>query len=297
MVAIWSMVISTWRRQGLLQAKWNVQVMMSMFGICLDDDILFISAALSVPATILTLNEECFQTSVCWRIQQWGGALPFSLTTHQLVWLSLGVISSMPAKLSWYLAFHLVKSSPLHLCFVKWDYSIPTISLGNLYQNTMVTWERVQCFTLNINKLGWMLESVIWMLHLHQRPEFFYDASFNIKSAQQFQYWFDIYCKHAFINCMHDYDDYTQPILVTEVFMNYLLLSKQIFPLHWEFLACCHGISARDSEDLQDYMESQVFMILLNLQRFANFWSLKHIGQWLFLQHIMNGVQRTWWAT
>jgi hypothetical protein len=53
--------------------------------------------------------------------------------------------------------------------------------------------------------------------------------------------------------------------------MNYLLLSKQIFPLHWEFLAHCPSIDARDSDDLQEYKERQVFLILLNLQHLANF--------------------------
>ncbi len=35
-------------------------------------------------------------------------------------------------------------------------------------------------------------------------------------AAPQFQYWFDRYCKHAFIKCMNGYNDYSQPLPVQE---------------------------------------------------------------------------------
>jgi hypothetical protein len=104
----------------------------------------------------------------------------------------------------------------------------------------------------------------------------FQESSFKTKRAQQFQHWFDCYCEDAFLNCMNSYNDYSQPLLVPDDFMNYLFLSKRIFPQQWEFLATTHGICYRDGDDLQDYKERQIFMTLLNLQWLANFQTLKH---------------------
>ena len=104
----------------------------------------------------------------------------------------------------------------------------------------------------------------------------FHDSSFKTERAQRFQYWFDHYCKHAFLNCMNSYNDYSQPLIVPDDFMNYLYLSKRIFPQQWEFLSTAHGIYSRDADNLQDYKERQLFMVLLNLQRLANFRTLKH---------------------
>ena len=56
------------------------------------------------------------------------------------------------------------------------------------------------------------------------------ESSFKTERAQQFQHWFDRYCEHAFLNCMNSYNDYSQPLLVPDDFMNYLYLSKHIFP-------------------------------------------------------------------
>ena len=58
--------------------------------------------------------------------------------------------------------------------------------------------------------------------------------------------------------------------------MNYLYLSKCIFPQQWKFLSMAHGIYSRDADNLQDCKERQIFMVLLNLQRLANFRTLKH---------------------
>ena len=94
----------------------------------------------------------------------------------------------------------------------------------------------------------------------------FHDSSFKTKRIQQFQYWFDRYCEHAFLNCINSYNDYSQPLLVPDDFMNYLKLLKRIFPQQWEVLAMAHGIYSRNADNLQDYKEHQIFMVLLNLQ-------------------------------
>ena len=75
---------------------------------------------------------------------------------------------------------------------------------------------------------------------------------------------------------MNSYKNNSQPLLVPDDFMNYLYLSKRIFPQQWEFLATARGIYSRDADNLQDYKERQIFMVLLNLQRLADFQTLKH---------------------
>jgi hypothetical protein len=75
---------------------------------------------------------------------------------------------------------------------------------------------------------------------------------------------------------MNSYNNYSQPLPVPDDFMNYLNLSKRIFPQQWEFLSMACGIYSRDADNLQDYTECQIFMVLLNLQRLANFRTLKH---------------------
>jgi hypothetical protein len=99
----------------------------------------------------------------------------------------------------------------------------------------------------------------------------FHDSSFKTERAQRFQYWFDHYCEHSFLNCMNSDNDYSQLLIVPDDFMNYLYLSKRNFPQQWEFLATARGIYSRDANSLQDYKERQIFMVLLNLQRLANF--------------------------
>ncbi len=48
----------------------------------------------------------------------------------------------------------------------------------------------------------------------------FDQSSFNSEEVQHFQYWFDQYCKYTFANCMKNYSDYSQPLIVAEDFMN-----------------------------------------------------------------------------
>ena len=77
----------------------------------------------------------------------------------------------------------------------------------------------------------------------------FHGSPFKTERAQRFQYWFDRYCKHAFLNCMNSYNNYSQPLIVPDDFMNYLYLSKRIFPQQWEFLATARGIYSRDTDN------------------------------------------------
>jgi hypothetical protein len=70
-------------------------------------------------------------------------------------------------------------------------------------------------------------------------------------------------------------------------------LSKRIFPQQWEFLATTRGICSRDGDDLQDYKECQIFMVLLNLQRIANFRTLKHWAMVLSMAYYGWGMKDT----
>ncbi len=99
----------------------------------------------------------------------------------------------------------------------------------------------------------------------------FNESLFNSKEVCRFQFWFDRYCEYAFVNCMNHYNDYSQLLIVAEDFTDYLKLSKRIFPQQWSFLQTTCGIQARDGDNLQEYKEQQIFMVLLNLQRLANF--------------------------
>jgi hypothetical protein len=83
----------------------------------------------------------------------------------------------------------------------------------------------------------------------------FDQSSFKSREVQRFQYWFDQYCKYAFVNCMNNYNDYSQPLIVAKDFMNYLNLSKIIFPQQWDFLAVTHGIHTRDGHELNECKE------------------------------------------
>jgi hypothetical protein len=78
------------------------------------------------------------------------------------------------------------------------------------------------------------------------------DASIKTESAQQFLYWFDRHCKQAFINCMNSYNDYSQPLIVPQDFMNFLSVSKHIFLLQWEFLSSVWGITERYCNNLKE---------------------------------------------
>ena len=104
----------------------------------------------------------------------------------------------------------------------------------------------------------------------------FSESSFNRNNVCLFQKWFDRYCKYAFVNCMHHYNDYSQPLILPKDFTNYLELLKYIFPQQWSFLQSTRSIQSRDGDVLQEYKERQIFMVLLNLQRLANFRVLKH---------------------
>jgi hypothetical protein len=74
---------------------------------------------------------------------------------------------------------------------------------------------------------------------------------------------------------MNGYSDYSQPLIVPKDFMNYLLLSKHIFPQLWAFLSAIRGITFREHDNLIEYKERQIFMIIFNLQCVANYKLLK----------------------
>jgi len=92
---------------------------------------------------------------------------------------------------------------------------------------------------------------------------------------------------------MNSYNDFSQPLIVPDDFMNYLYLSKRIFPQQWEFHSTARGIYSRDADNLQDYKESQIFMVLLNLQRLANFRTLKHWAMVISTAYYGWGVKDT----
>ena len=55
--------------------------------------------------------------------------------------------------------------------------------------------------------------------HHHLCLQFFQESSFKTKRAKQIQHWFDHYCKHAFLNCMNRYNDYSQLLLIPDDFI------------------------------------------------------------------------------
>ena len=116
-----------------------------------------------------------------------------------------------------------------------------TTSFASLLLSILAIRELDPCFTSSINKRGWMSRWKSWLRHRASPP--------------QDRERFDRYCKHVFLNCLNSYNDYSQPLLVPDDFMNYLYLSKRIFPQQWEFLATTRGICSRDGDDLQDYKE------------------------------------------
>ena len=93
----------------------------------------------------------------------------------------------------------------------------------------------------------------------------FNESSFNTNEVRRFQiqYFFDRYCEYAFVNCMNHYNNYSQPLIITDDFMNYLELSNTIFTQQWSFLRATRGFQVRDDDDLQDYKERQILWFYL----------------------------------
>jgi hypothetical protein len=54
---------------------------------------------------------------------------------------------------------------------------------------------------------------------------------------------------------MNGYNNYSQPLIIPQDFMNYLSLSKHIFSQQWAFLSAVRGITLRDSDNLKEYKE------------------------------------------
>jgi hypothetical protein len=64
---------------------------------------------------------------------------------------------------------------------------------------------------------------------------------------------------------MNNYNAYNQQLIIAQDFINFLKLSKQIFPQQAEILAAVCRINKWDGDKLKEYKEHQVFMVLLNL--------------------------------
>ncbi len=77
---------------------------------------------------------------------------------------------------------------------------------------------------------------------------------------------------------MNSYNDYSQPLLILDDFMNYLYLSKRIFHQQWEFLATTRGICSRDGDDLQDYKSVRT---LDGMSRQGQFIGLTQKAKWV----------------
>ncbi len=81
--------------------------------------------------------------------------------------------------------------------------------------------------------------------------------------------------------------------MFAEDFTDYLELSKRIFPQQWSFLRTTRGIQVRDGDNLQEYKKRQIFMVLLNLQRLANFQVLKHWAMVILMAYYRWGANDT----
>ena len=64
---------------------------------------------------------------------------------------------------------------------------------------------------------------------------------------------------------MNGYNNYSQPLIIPQDFMNFLFLLKHTFPLQWDFLSSARGVTEQDHDNLKEYKERQVFIIILNL--------------------------------
>jgi hypothetical protein len=100
---------------------------------------------------------------------------------------------------------------------------------------------------------------------------------FNFDAARMFQSSFDNICRHSFLNCFLNFNDYLMPILQTSDFTAYLHPSKRIFPQQRAFLSSHRNINPeRDVNDLTKFKKRQVFISLLAIQHQSNFHCLPH---------------------
>jgi hypothetical protein len=75
---------------------------------------------------------------------------------------------------------------------------------------------------------------------------------------------------------MNRYNNSSQSLIHPQDYMNYLSLPKHLFAQQWAFLSAICGMTSKDSDDLKEYKEQQIFMIMLNLQRIVNYKLLMH---------------------
>jgi hypothetical protein len=101
--------------------------------------------------------------------------------------------------------------------------------------------------------------------------------NFNFEDARIFQSSFDNICRHLFMSCFSDFNDYSMPILQMSDFISYLHALKRIFPQQWAFLSSHHNVNHKhDEEVLTKFKERQVLVSLLILQSQSNFCCLPH---------------------
>ena len=91
--------------------------------------------------------------------------------------------------------------------------------------------------------------------------------SFNDTRGKLFRKLFDDLCRYAFFACMSSLQDYSQPIICNDNFMNYLALAKSVFDPPWRFLASLRNIDPKNETDkLTAYTERQVFCQIMALR-------------------------------
>jgi hypothetical protein len=173
-------------------------------------------------------DEDRFKASVCRCIYQWEGGLCVSVWQH--INLSYG-------SLVWYrscqpndhgIRVPLRSTRVLYIAILKNETTAFTPYLQAIFASQYYGESRA-CSMLFIEYQKALLDVATSKFHNTKTKsamrELFDNASFKTESTQQFQHWFDMYCKHAFLNCMHNYNDYSQPLILAENFMNYLNLS------------------------------------------------------------------------
>ena len=75
-----------------------------------------------------------------------------------------------------------------------------------------------------------------WKVTMAEKDKLFDRQSWNTPTAVSFRKHFNNACKWAFYYTMTEYQDYTQPILLKDDFVNYMELAKTVFRPQWRFL-------------------------------------------------------------
>ena len=98
------------------------------------------------------------------------------------------------------------------------------------------------------------------------KEKIFDKQSFATDGAKLFRKIFNKHCRWAFVFCLTEYQDYSQPILLPHDWLAFQSIAKILFEPQWRFLASLRNINKnKDSPDLLAYKERQVFCQLLAL--------------------------------